>query len=108
MDLGNTSSDESTNRAQMMQLQQQNGGGAWTPRERFAVQRNRSFMPPRTAVPGAGRGAPFAREEEEAASLYRRQILAFKCHGGIAIYFSVFEGERFKLRLHTNVVFPKK
>ena len=73
MDLSNTSSDESTNRAQMMQLQQQNGGGGagWTPRERFAVQRNRSFMPPRSAVPGAGRGAPFARE----APLYSRQIM---------------------------------
>ena len=35
----------------------------WTPRERFAVQRNRSFMPPRS-MGGAGRGAPppFARD----------------------------------------------
>ena len=34
----------------------------WTPRERFAVQRNRSFMPPRN-MGGAGRGAPpFARD----------------------------------------------
>ena len=52
------------------------GPPGWTPRERFAVQRNRSFMPPRQNMGGAGRGAPpFARDDD--GFCWRIKIISF-------------------------------